>query len=35
MVTTEFDFQGTHICWFRHDYDLDDLLRQLGPEPGG
>ena len=34
-VTSEFDFQGPLICWFRHDYDLDDLLRQLGPDPGG
>ena len=33
-VTSEFGFRGARICSFRHDYDLDDLLRQLRPEPG-
>ena len=28
-VTSEFGFRDERICWFRHDYDLDDLLRQL------
>ena len=33
-VTSEFDLRGPLICWFRHDYDLDDVLRQLDPDPG-
>jgi hypothetical protein len=31
-VVTEFGFRGELVCSFRHDYDLDDLLRQLHPE---
>ena len=34
-VTSEFGLRGARVCSFRHDYDLDDLLRQLREgEPG-
>jgi hypothetical protein len=35
QVISEFAFQGERIGSFRHDYDRDDLLRQLRPEPAG
>jgi len=34
-VSSEFSFRDDRICWFRHDYDLDDVLRQLGTDPSG
>jgi SnoaL-like polyketide cyclase len=33
-VTTELVFRGQQIGSLRHDYDLDELVRQLRPDPG-
>ena len=30
-ITTELEFRGRKICSLRHDFELDELLRQLGP----
>ena len=32
-LTSELVFRGQRICSLRHDYDLDELVRQLRPAP--